>query len=161
MKILIIYHTTYGCTEKCSNSLAEYLSDHEVLVYNLTSTKKIDIKEFNVVIIGASIRIGRVNRKVKQFCNNHLNDLLQKKIGLFICCMNSIGSAKEYLKSAFPSELQQHAVTLGYFGGELKFEEMTFFERSIIKEIAKTDKSVSLIKNNRIKKFASLISNNP
>jgi menaquinone-dependent protoporphyrinogen oxidase len=158
MKTLILYGTTYGCTEKCAFKLAKYMTD-DVSVLNLEDNKEIDITDYEIVIIGGSIRLGRMNRSVSNFCRKYLNVLLQKDIGLFICCMNEIEQAKEYLEAGFPRELQNRANAKGYFGGELNLEEMTPFERSLLKNVINIDESISLIKEGSIKNFARIISN--
>jgi menaquinone-dependent protoporphyrinogen oxidase len=65
-------------------------------------------------------------------------------------------SAKQQreLDDAYPPELYEYAVSTCFAGGEFLFEKMNFFERAIIKRIAKTDKSVSSIKEENIEKLA-------
>jgi menaquinone-dependent protoporphyrinogen oxidase len=59
------------------------------------------------------------------------------------------------LENAYPAPLFNHAVTKHFLGGEFLFEKMNFFERAIIKRIAKTDKSVSQIKDDEIEKLVA------
>jgi len=158
MKTLILYGTTYGCTKKCAFKLAKYLTN-DVSVLDLEGNKGIDITDYETVIIGGSIRLGRMNRSVSNFCKKDLNVLLQRDIGLFICCMNEIEQAKEYLEAGFSRELQDQAIAKGYFGGELKLEGMTSFERSLLKNIVNIDNSISLIDEDNIKNFAQIILN--
>ena len=158
MKTLILYGTTHGSTEKCAFKLANCLAD-DVAVVNLEGSKGIDITNYDTVIIGGSIRLGRMNRSVSTFCKKYLSILRQVRIGLFICCMNEMDQAKEYLDAGFPKELQKQAIAKGYFGGELNLEGMTSLERSLLKTVIKIDKSISLIKEDNIKDFAQIISN--
>lgn len=158
MNILISYSTKNGCTEKCSIKLAEYLKVHTVHLHKLGSKEGIRINDHDAVIIGGSIRIGQINKEVKRYCQKNLEELIQKRIGLFICCMNGFELATEYFRNAFPDELQKHAIAKGYFGGELNFEEMSFIERSIMKEIINIDKNVSIINEDNIVEFARTIS---
>jgi len=157
MKTLILYGTTHGTTEKCAFKLANCFAD-DVDVLNLEENNGIDITGYDTVIIGGAIRLGRMNRSVSNFCNRNLSILRQVKIGLFICCMNGMDQAKEYLEAGFPRELRQQAIANGYFGGELNFEEMTSLERSLLKNILNIDKSISMIKEDHIKEFAHIIS---
>ena len=157
MRTLIVYGTTYGCTEKCAFKLTGHIKN-DVSLINLEGKKEFDVADYEIVIIGGSIRLGRMNRSVSNFCKKNLNELLKKRIGLFICCMNEIEQAKEYLDAAFPRELQSQAIAKGYFGGELNLEEMTTFERSLLKSVIHIDESISLIKEDSIKDFAQIIS---
>jgi hypothetical protein len=71
--------------------------------------------------------------------------------------MNEIAQAKEYLKAGFPEKLRKNAIAQGYFGGELNFEEMTPFERSLLKTVINIEESISLIKEKSIKDFAQIV----
>jgi menaquinone-dependent protoporphyrinogen oxidase len=156
MKTLILYGTAYGCTEKCAFKLAKCIKG-DVRLLNLEGNKEIDMTDYEIVIIGGSIRLGRMNRSVSNFCRKNFDVLLEKNIGLFICCMNEIDHAKEYFRAGFPRELQNQAIAKGFFGGELNLEEMTSFERSLLKNVINIDKSISLIKEDNIKDFARMI----
>ena len=156
MKTLIAYCTKYGTTEKCAKKLANNLSDDTKLV-NLKITKDVDVSEYDAVIIGGSINIEQIQKEVKAFCKNNLDQLAQKKIGLFICCMAGQKKAKDYLKTSFPEKLLNISKVKECFGGELIYEKMNFFSRFLLKKITKINESVSKISDERILKFASII----
>jgi menaquinone-dependent protoporphyrinogen oxidase len=60
-----------------------------------------------------------------------------------------------FLNFAKAVSLKQQAIAKHFLGGEFIFEKMNFFERSVIKRIAKTDKSVSRIDEDGIEKFVT------
>jgi menaquinone-dependent protoporphyrinogen oxidase len=62
---------------------------------------------------------------------------------------------QQELENAYPLWLKQQAVAKHFLGGAFLFEKMNFFERAIIKRIAKTDKSVSRIDEDEIEKFVT------
>jgi menaquinone-dependent protoporphyrinogen oxidase len=155
MKTLIAFGTRYGCTEKCSKKLAEMLSDN-VETVNLKKNLKIDLEEYDTVIIGGSIVIGKINGEVKKFCNNNLSDLLKKRIGLFICAGDA-DKTEEYLKNNFSAELVNHASVTSYFGYGVNFEKLNFALRAMMRKNYKTDKSFTKILEDNISKFASEI----
>jgi menaquinone-dependent protoporphyrinogen oxidase len=156
MNILIAYATQYGCTEKCANMLSVNLKDNASLisVVDLGSKQKISLNDYDTVIIGGPITAGKINSKVKKFCAGNLQELLKKKIGLFICGASAEESQKE-LNDNFPLELLDVAAAKGYFGYEFNLEKMNFAIRAIIKKISKVDKSVSNILEDNIKDFAA------
>lgn len=158
MKILIAYTTKHGCTEKCVKKLASQILN-EALIVNLKAKPKLDISQFDVVLIGGSIQVGKIQKQVKSFCENNLSELKKKKIGLFVCCMSKEDEAIAYINELFPEDLVKTAVAKEYFGWEVNFERMNFIERFIMKKIAKTNKSVSHISEENISKFASTIKN--
>lgn len=66
MKTLIAYATKYGTTEKCANILAQKLSSEAELV-NLKKARTIDLNQYDSVIIGGSVMMGRIRKEVKEF----------------------------------------------------------------------------------------------
>lgn len=156
MKTLIVYGTKYGCTEKCARILSEKLTG-EVDMYNLKGLKDVDISQYDKVIIGGSIHIGKIRKEVEEFCSEKLDELRSKKVGLFICCMRDGETAKEELNNAFPKELLASAIAKEYFGGEFIFSKMKFLDRLIVKKVSKIDKDTSNINMENINRFAQMI----
>jgi len=147
MKIAIIYASKYGTTEKVAGSIADKLKGtNEVALFSLKQNPKPDISTFEMVIIGSSIYAGQASKKMKTFCKENESLLLQKKIGLFICGMHPDKEEQEKeLKNAFPEVLLKKSEATSFLGGEYLFEQMNFFERMIIKKVAKTTNNVQQI----------------
>ena len=154
MKIIIIYGSTHGCTEKCASKLADLLSNHQVTVAKLTKSS-FDITAYEAVIIGSSIRLGKINRKIGKFCRTYAEELSNKKIGLFVCCMNGTDQARAYVASQFSKELRQQALVTGYFGGELNFDQMVALERSLLQRAIGLKSNLSLINWEALTEFAT------
>lgn len=136
MKILIAYGTKYGCTEKRAKSLAQKLSG-QVRLCNLKKEKDIDIVPFDTVIVGSSIYAGQIRKEVKSFCEKYKQQLLTKKLGLFVCQME-VAKSLSTIENAFNRQLVSHAAVKGGFGGEFDFSKMNFFEKAIIKAMSKS-----------------------
>ncbi len=153
MKILIIYSTKHGCTDKCSQTLSNEIETNTTLI-NLEITSDINLSEFDTIIIGGSIHAGMINRKIKKFIEKNRNTLLNKKIGLFLCCLFDGEKALQQFQDAYPEILRNKAVAHGLFGGELDFDKMNFFEKTIVKKVANIEESVSKINYQNIKDFA-------
>jgi len=147
MKTAIIYSSKYGTTENVANSIAEKLKDtNEVELFSLKKNPNPDISGFETVILGSSIYAGQASKKMKAFCKANESVLLQKKTGLFVCGMHHDKEQQEKeLQDAYPEALQKNAAAVGFMGGAYLFERMNFFERMIIKKIAKTTTSVQRI----------------
>jgi menaquinone-dependent protoporphyrinogen oxidase len=153
MKTLILFKTLHGCTLKCAGLLKEKLNG-EVELTDLQNAKKIDLESFDALIIGGSIHVGQIQKKVKQFCADHSELLKRKKLGLFVCCMEEGEKADAQFELAFPEELRKHA-TVGIFGGEFNFERMNFIQKAVIKKIAHIDKSISKLQPDHIEEFVA------
>nr|MBD3621392.1 flavodoxin domain-containing protein [Sunxiuqinia sp.] len=153
MKTLIIYMSTHGCTKQVVTELAEQLNG-EVTIKNLKEDKNPDFQNYDRVIIGGSIHAGQIQRKIREYCEAHLENLRRTQLGLFICCMYEGDQAFQQLENAFPEKLHQYAKSEAILGGEFNFEKMRFFEKLIVRKIAKVEQSVSKIDHEAIKNFA-------
>lgn len=131
MKTIIIYATKYGCTEKCAGFLKEKLSG-EVDLHNLQGKKDVNLSQYERVILGGSIYMGKIRRSMTEFCQNNLNQLASKKIGLFICCADTKAPLEE-LKSNYPAALVDKAAVIDTFGGEVVLKRLSFIDRGIYK----------------------------
>ena len=156
MSTLIVYATRHGCTEKAADILVKNLGS-DVSVANLKENKNPDLTKADTIIVGGSIHAGQIQGKIKKFSKKNLDILKQKRLGLFLCCMEEGKKAQEQFDHAYPAELREHASATGLFGGEFNFDMMNFLERFIIKKIAGTTENVSKIKEEQIKKFAQEI----
>jgi menaquinone-dependent protoporphyrinogen oxidase len=147
MKTAIIYASKHGTTEKVAVAIAEKLmKTNAVELFSLKKTPNPDISGFEAVILGSSIYAGQASAKMKNFCKANETALLQKKTGLFVCGMHpDIAQQEKELKDAFSDVLREKAIVTAFLGGEFLFERLNFFERFIVKKIAKTNTSVHRI----------------
>ena len=133
MKIAIVYMSKHGTTEKVVKIISQHLNHQSYDVFNLRNNKTPDISGYDFVIIGGSIHAGMVQKRVKQFCISNANVLLDKKVGLFLCCMEVGEKATEQFNNAYPVELREHAFYTGLMGGECLTDKMNFFERNMVR----------------------------
>jgi len=158
MKTLVVYGTKYGCTERCAKLLSEKLEGN-VDLCNVKVRKSLDISQYSKVVIGSSVYIGKIQKEVSDFCNNNLEALKKKRVGLFICCMRDGEIAEKEIIDSFPKELLKVAVSTDFFGGEFIFEKMSFLDRIVAKKVAKVHKDMSSIDEEKIIKFAKIMNN--
>ena len=121
---MIAYATRFGTTEKCVGTLAELLREknYEFKLVDLKKDKSVKLENYDLVVIGGSFLIARMNAFVKNFVKRNLNELLNKKTAFFMC-----GADKDWeteIKKGFPEELLDKAVAKGYFGYELNWDKM-------------------------------------
>ena len=156
MKTLIVYATKHGSAEKCGNLVKNKLSG-DVDLINLKKSSHIQLVDYDTIMIGGSIHAGKIQKRVKQFCQRNLQTLMQKKVGLFICCMEESEKAQDEFDRAFSVELRNHSSANGIFGGEFNFDRMNFIEKAIIKKVAHIDQSMSKISEEKIHRFVDQI----
>lgn len=122
MKTIIIYATKYGFTEECVNELKDQL-DGDALVVDIQKDGISSLDSFDQIIIGGSIYMGQINKKLKAFCESNKDIIAAKRLGLFLCC-GLEENFQQSMENAFPGELIEKAVSKECFGGQLRTEIM-------------------------------------
>ncbi len=154
MKNCILFTTKHGSAEKAAFLLKEKLNA-ETDIINLKDVKKPDISDYDdydTVILGASIYIGKIQKQMRKFIGENLNELLKKNIALFIMAGQK-EKAQETLYNAYSSKLFDHAFAKEYFGYEMILEKMNFLEKAATKAQGVTE-SKSEIMHDAIDKMA-------
>ncbi|TXK36859.1 flavodoxin [Pontibacter qinzhouensis] len=153
MKIAVVYMSRHGTTGKVANLIAEKLEkEYPVDVLNLSRYPDFSPDAYDAVIIGGSIHLGAIQEEVQTFCEENLKLLLQKEIGLFICCLLQ-ERQEEQLRQAFPEKLLQHSLLNACLGGEFLMEKMNQHDWLIARLAAKSDRSVSKINYAAVDRF--------
>lgn len=155
MSYLVVYMSQHGTTQKLATYLSQELDD-KVRLVNLANEAMPDIESWSTVIIGGSIHMGQIQKKIRQFCELNEKQLLLKRLGLFLCFMDMEEGAVEF-DNAFPESLRKHAVAHGLFGGELLLEKMNFLERLMVKAVRGVKESVSVVDEDAVEEFLRLI----
>ncbi|MCD4817381.1 MAG: flavodoxin domain-containing protein [Candidatus Cloacimonetes bacterium] len=155
MKTGIIYISKHGTTEKVAKIIAEKLNSNEIELINLRENQDYKIENFNRIIIGGSIHIGSVYKKLKKLCESNESILTTKIIGLFLCCAEKDEKAINQFDNSFSEILRLHAVSTALLGYEFNFEKMNFIEKTIIKKISGIKESISEIDYEMIGKFVN------
>ena len=156
MKTAIIYCSKHGATRKIAEEMAAGLFLKNVRLYDLNETSVDDLKQYQVVIIGGSIYFGQIQKKIKTFCNENMEILMQKNLGLFISCLTKEQEQEEF-DNAFPESLRKHAVAKGLMGGELIYKKLSLLEKIAIKFVGKDSTDVHEINYKAIDEFIEKI----
>jgi len=154
MKTAIIYATHHGTTETVAKQIQQQLLPQQVELINLAHNKQPDISTYDRIVVGSSIHAGKNQSVVQKFCSKNMPELLQKQIGLFLCCLNEKEFAQS-LANAYPEILRNHAFDVELMGGEYKMDRMNFIERFLVRKIAGVTQSQSLINYTNINNFVN------
>lgn len=158
MKTLVIYATKHGCTEKAANLLRQKLFG-EVTLVDIRNRTVPPLEGFDAVIVGGSIYFGQVQSEVLNYVKDHQAELEDKRIGFFLCAGHPDEQVREKeLASAFPEELLCKAKCVGIFGYEYDFKKLSWFEKLIIRIVAKVEKSQYELSEASIARFAASFS---
>ncbi len=149
MKTLIVYASSHGTTEKVANIIKEKLDSTTVQTINLKSKTKVDLSNFETVIIGGSIHAGSIQSEVKNFIKENTITLMEKKVALYLCCMNEKEEQTEF-NNNFPELLRNHSTYNAIVGGEYIFEKMNFIEKFLVRKIAGVSSTISKLRYTEI-----------
>ena len=136
MNTLIAYSTTLGCTEQCASKLKDDLGNGVEMV-RISRRRRYNLEQYETIIIGGSIHEGMIQRSVYKFCENNLEVLLELQVGLFVCCMDPDANEQELIDRAFPEKLVKHALSSGFFGGELNIKKMNLLQKIMTRKAAR------------------------
>ncbi|AEH50543.1 flavodoxin domain-containing protein [Pseudothermotoga thermarum] len=153
MKILIVYDTYAGTTEKCAQILSQKIKGEEIQLVKIRKNDEVDLENYNVVLISSYVYAGKVSGKISKFCKKNLENLLDKKVGIFLCMLDDSKNLEKYLRSNFDDKLLRRAIVKGCFGSELNYERMNPIVRFIIKQIVKKAQPEVGLRLNEIEKF--------
>lgn len=156
MKIGIIYSTHHGTTEAVAKEIQRLVQPQHVELINLGENKHPDISNYDVVILGSSIHASHNQSRMHTFCKKNIPELLQKQLGLYLCCMNR-GEMEQSMQNAYSEILRNRAFSLQFMGGEYKMDKMNFIERILLKKIAGVTESKSSINYDAINEFVERI----
>ena len=154
MKTLILYATKYGSTKHCASLLSDMLPG-TIAVHQIN--EHVALSQFDRIIVGSPIRMGRVNNKIKNFCEKNKTFLLTKDVSLFLCC-SFAEHAQNYFDTNFDRALLKHCTLKSCFGGILDPARLRGFDRFFIKAAAKSHNlSSGGILTENIDKFVQLL----
>jgi len=171
-KILIIYSTTDGHTRKICQRLKHLLEEqnHYITLKSVDDVFAEDIKLYDKVVLGASIRYGKHSKKVYEFVDKYQQVLISKPNAFF--SVNVVArkpnknkpETNPYLKK-FLKQISWRPKELAVFAGKVDYPKYTFWERLMIQLIMLMTKgptdpksTVEFTDWNQVENFGQLVS---
>ena len=138
---LIVYSSIDGHTKKISTKIAEYLSEsNNVDMASLLEAKTLSLKNYQQIIIGASIRYGNYRKDLFEFIEKNLDDLNEKENAFFSVNVVARKSEKNTAESnpyvnKFLKTTKWKPKNLDVFAGVVDYPVYNFFDKFMIKLI--------------------------
>ncbi len=154
MNVLIVYASKYGAVQRVCETLHQKLDTPPTMV-NLRISAEPELDPYDTVIVGGSIYAGRILPSIPRFVERHREELLRKRVLLFVSCLYEGEKGLEQLREAFPGWLQVHAKGAHNVGGEIILEKLRFLDRLIIRNFAKVQENVRKIDEEAIDRLAA------
>jgi menaquinone-dependent protoporphyrinogen oxidase len=157
MRNAVIFATKYGSVRKASEILASKLPG-DTDIFNINEGIPV-LSGYENVVIGGSVYMGKIQASIRKYMRENMNELLQKKIGLFI---NSSERDQEknrkQFEISFPEELRSTAAAEGFFGDEINIERVNLLDKIMLRLIKNVTESYSNISEEKITGFAAKLS---
>ena len=138
---LIVYSSIDGHTKKISTKIAEYLSEsNNVDLASLLEAKTLSLKNYQQIIIGASIRYGNYRKDLFEFIEKNLDDINEKENAFFSVNVVARKSEKNTAESnpyvnKFLKATKWKPKSLDVFAGVVDYPIYNFFDKFMIKLI--------------------------
>ena len=138
---LIVYSSIDGHTKKISSKIAEHLSkSNNVDLVSLLEAKTLSLKNYQQIIIGASIRYGNYRKDLFEFIEKNLDDLNEKENAFFSVNVVARKSEKNTAESnpyvnKFLKTTKWKPKNLDVFAGVVDYPVYNFFDKFMIKLI--------------------------
>jgi menaquinone-dependent protoporphyrinogen oxidase len=148
-KALIVYGTRYGATEMTSEEIADVFRKEglDVKVANLKDEKVDDISDYDLVVVGSGIQIGKWTKEPEKFLKKLQKDLVKKKVALFVCCGSAqplpedkktpedIENTKRKYLDEKATKYNLQPIALGFFGGVYNFNRVSWLFKKFMSSV--------------------------
>ena len=133
MKIAIIYTTVGGTTKECAELLKAELNNHSVELFEIGVREPV-IKDFDAVVLGFPIIMGRAYKPARVYLKNHKYELKNAKCAYYICC-GFIDCFEEFAEKCISKELREAAIDVTCLGGSLNPAKYKGIQKIIVKSV--------------------------
>jgi len=169
MRIAIVYATRGGTTRECARLLGEELKNYSVSLIDM-SVSVPAFSDYDTVIVGFPIRMGKPMKKARRFLKEHAEELKKVRAAYFICC-GFVDCFEEYAEKGIPAALRDLAVDIACLGGSLDPDRFKGFDKIVVKAVRneilgggdngdeRKDMSLPTIMESNITQFADKIRN--
>ena len=131
MNIAVVFTSKFGATQTTAEYIAKALN-----------AELIDIRQrspaligYDMVIFGSGIYMGKMPRSMRTFISNHLHEIKDKKVAVFVCCTFDGDKAEKQLAlaSEFVGNLVARSFMCSRHKGELGIDVASadFFIKTI------------------------------
>jgi menaquinone-dependent protoporphyrinogen oxidase len=149
IKALIVYGTRYGATEMTSKEIADVFQKEglDVEVVNLKDEKIKDINNYDLVVVGSGIQIGKWTKEPKKFLKKYQKELAKKKVAIFVSCGSAqplpedkktpeeIEKTKRKYLNEKATEYNLQPIALGFFGGVYNFNRVSWLFKKFMSSV--------------------------
>lgn len=126
MRVLVAFGSRYGSSTEIAEEIGKVMENQgvEVDLVNLRKNKVDNIDNYELIVVGSGIKMGKWTKESLKFLNKNKSTLKDKKVALFVSCgaplngEEKMDEARElYLEKVAKENLSCEPVSMGLFGG--------------------------------------------
>ena len=147
MKTLIVYSSGFGTTREISEKIANFFVMNSTITVDLKSIDQIEnIKSYESVIIGSSIRADKPMANTRDFLSLYHQQLARKRVAIFLVSLSAITAKgrnkvlNEFLPILLEGYPEIKPIEIGILAGKIDFEKLNPVMQNLVRYIiAKLD----------------------
>ncbi len=140
-KTLVAYASKYGSTAEIAEKIGDVLNQTGLATDVLSADKVGDLTQYEAVILGSAVYIGKWRKEAVNFLISHEKFLAKRHVWLFSSGPSGEGDPVELLDGwRFPEAQQGIIERIGprgikIFHGSVDTEKLNFIEKSMVKTV--------------------------
>ena len=138
-KILVAYASKCGSTAEIADVIGQVLHEQGASVDVSPVDKVTDISEYQAIVVGSAIRMGKCLSEAKKFVQTHQKALQEKSSAYFAVCLSLHEDSDEKRREAehYLDALREMAEpqATAVFAGKMDFSRLSFLDRMIVKMV--------------------------
>ena len=142
--ILVTYSSGYGATKEVAEEVVKTIKNENEFKVDIKNIDDcVEINDYDIVVIGSSVRADRPLANTRDFIAEYRFELTKKRVALFIVSITA--STPEGVKTA-KSDLSTHLldrypwispISIAAFGGRINFEKFNPVMQSLVRNVMK------------------------
>lgn len=163
MKILIVYDSHHGFTEKCVGLLAGDLPSG-VDLWPLKDRPGVpDWHAYDVLVFGGPVYFGQWAPRVMAFLKRHQASIAPDRIKLaaFVVSLSPRAAALRYFSKGLMPEWKGKLGHVSHFGGAITWNELAWWEKLLLKRVRKIETDASNLSLAEIQALATWVTTLP
>ena len=139
-KVLIVYASRAGSTGEVAKAIGQTLSEAGASVDVRSVADENDLGNYQAVIVGSAIRMGRWLPEAVDFVKKHRDELSRMPTAYFVVCSTMKDDTPDnrrkvlaYLDPVRKAAPNIEPVDIGLFAGVMDFSKLSFMDKSMLK----------------------------
>jgi menaquinone-dependent protoporphyrinogen oxidase len=140
-RMLVAYATRVGTTIEVANTVAQVLQDWGATVDVRSTHERIEVEQYDAVILGSAIRQGKWLPEAIDFLKANRKLLAQLPVALYVVCMTMCEDTPRnretvlsYLDPALGQVPEIHPISIGLFAGAVDPKRFSLAMRWVIRQ---------------------------